>query len=385
MRRVVKLNIPLKQELVETVFEYNKICNKHLSEIIRLTINDNYSKKKLHKNLYKKIRKEHPNFPSPLIQTARDVACEMFKNKDITKLKRIKKNKNSSIRYDLRTSKCFLDSGELQLTTTQGRKKYQFTLPKYFRKYKDWFVKGCSLGFNKKYCYVNIVVENEVEKPDLDNPRILGIDRGIKNIIACSDGNLMKGSELVAKKRNYAYLRKQLQEVGTPSAKRKLKKIRMAERRFTSNYNHILSKRIVEMDYDVFAIEDLDIKTNHKANGKKGKWFNRIINNWSRNQLVDFLTYKAEERGKQTIKINPHKTSQRCSKCGYIKKSNRKKGLFKCKKCGFQENADINASKNILQLGHSVLEQAVCQPAKCNITPFANSNSYKPLPLGRGS
>ena len=369
MRRVVKLNIPLKQELIETIFESNKICNEHLTEITRLTIEDNYSKKKLHKNLYKDIRGEHPNFPSALIQTSRDVACEMFKDKDITKIKKIRKNKNSSIRHDLRTCKVLFDSGELQLTTTQGRKKYNFTLPKYFNKYKDWIVKGCTLGFNRKYCYVNVIVENEETKPDLDNPRILGIDMGIRNLIACSDGTMIKGSELVAHKRNYTYLRKQLQEVGTRSANRKLKKISKRERRYTLNYNHNLSKKIVEMDYDVFAIEDLNIKTNHKAYGKKGKWFNRIISNWSRGQLAGFVTYKSEDRNKLTVKVNPYKTSQRDNKCGHTERGNRNKGWFKCRKCGNQENSDINASKNILQLGKFVLEQGFVNNPNVTLLP----------------
>lgn len=369
MLRVVKLNIPLTQELIETIILSNKICNKHLSEIIRLNIEDNYIKSKLHKNLYKQIREEHPELPSALVQTARDVACEMFKKKDITKLRKIKKDKNSSIRYDLRTCKCLFESKELQLTTTQGRKKYDFTIPKYFEKYKDWIVKGCSLGFNRNYCYVNVFVEDEETQMDLDNPRVLGIDMGIRNILACSDGTLIKGSDFVTKKRNYAYLRKQLQEKGTPSAKRKLKEVAGGERRYTLNYNHTLSKKIIEMDYDVFAIEDLTtLKTNKKANGKKGKWFNRIVSNWCRGQLAGFLTYKAEDKGKLTVKVNPYKTSQRDNKCGHTEKGNRNKGWFKCKKCGNQENADINASKNILQLGYAVLEQGVCQSPNRNIT-----------------
>ena len=48
------------------------------------------------------------------------------------------------------------------------------------------------------------------------------------------------------------------------------------------------------------------------------------------------------------MKINPKFTSQRCSKCGYISKENRKtQAGFKCKNCGFEENADLNAARNI--------------------------------------
>ncbi|MHA1476516.1 MAG: zinc ribbon domain-containing protein, partial [Promethearchaeota archaeon] len=41
-----------------------------------------------------------------------------------------------------------------------------------------------------------------------------------------------------------------------------------------------------------------------------------------------------------------------CSHCGIIKKSNRKhRGLYVCSECGLVLNADVNASKNILQKG----------------------------------
>jgi len=40
-------------------------------------------------------------------------------------------------------------------------------------------------------------------------------------------------------------------------------------------------------------------------------------------------------------------TSQRCSLCGWTRKSNRKGSLFKCAKCSFECDADLNASHNI--------------------------------------
>ena len=43
-------------------------------------------------------------------------------------------------------------------------------------------------------------------------------------------------------------------------------------------------------------------------------------------------------------------TSQTCPKCGWIDSENRKnQEEFECVECGYTSNADINASKNILQ------------------------------------
>jgi putative transposase len=49
-------------------------------------------------------------------------------------------------------------------------------------------------------------------------------------------------------------------------------------------------------------------------------------------------------------------TSQTCSKCGYIDKRNRKnQETFICGFCHKKQNADINASKNILARSSSEL------------------------------
>jgi transposase len=75
---------------------------------------------------------------------------------------------------------------------------------------------------------------------------------------------------------------------------------------------------------------------------------NRFLQNWSYFDLQTKIEYKAKEQGISVIYINPHYTSQRCSKCGFIHEDNRpEQARFKCQNCGFEENADYNASQNI--------------------------------------
>jgi IS605 OrfB family transposase len=146
-------------------------------------------------------------------------------------------------------------------------------------------------------------------------------------------------------------LRKCLQEKGTPSAKRHLKKLSGKEKRFTRDVNHCMSKAVAESDADVFALEKLSVKRK-KANGRK---FNRLLGSWSYRQFQDFLAYKTEALGKHLVFVNPKHTSQRCSVCGHTKRSNRKGSLFSCKKCEFTLNSDLNAARNIAQLGKAFL------------------------------
>lgn len=75
---------------------------------------------------------------------------------------------------------------------------------------------------------------------------------------------------------------------------------------------------------------------------------NRFLKNWTYFDLQTKIEYKAKEQGIDVVYINPHYTSQRCSKCGFIHEDNRpEQARFKCQNCGFEENADYNASQNI--------------------------------------
>jgi len=50
----------------------------------------------------------------------------------------------------------------------------------------------------------------------------------------------------------------------------------------------------------------------------------------------------------RVVAIDPRHTSQKCAKCEYQSRSNRKtQALFLCKGWGYQLNADLNASYNI--------------------------------------
>jgi len=377
MQRAISLQIKKYPELLETIQTYNKIVNEHIAKSFELKTN---SKNKLHKALYKEIRLKYPNFPSALIQCARDNAIEMLKGNKYKK--HTKKRLDSSIRFDLRTAKVFLESGQLQLTTVEGRKKYKIRVPNYFAKYFNWLVKAVTLGITKRFLKLKVIVEGEKPK-QIPNNEVLGIDLGIKNFAVLSNKTFIKPNKIRAIKRKYAYLRKRLQSLGTRSAKRKLKSLSGRERRFMRDFNHCLSKRIADMNYGAFALERLK----GIRNGRKGKIFNRMRSNWAYFQFRQFLSYKAEERGKSVILVDPRYTSQRCSKCGLIDKSNRNKGSFHCKSCGFHCSADLNASINISQIGKILFEQAVVnQPivtmneGVCSLHNNSPDISYKLLP-----
>jgi IS605 OrfB family transposase len=362
MERTVRIKIENEdlKDTTEQYFEAYKFCVNKGFEL------HTSSKKKLHNATYGELRKNYPKIPSALLQTVRDIACENLKAVKL-KIKPIPKNK--FIRFDKRTFS--FKNGLISVSTINGRKKFNVSIPKYFEKYLDWNCKAGVLVLKNNQLWLNLIFnkENIVN----NHPKtVLGLDRGINNIVVTSNNEFYNSKQLKAIKGRYQYLKAQLQSKGTPSAKRKLKKLSGKEKRFVRDVNHCISKKLASKDFDCYALEDLK-----KIPRTRGKRFNKKLGNWSFYQLENFLGYKVEELGKMVIKVNPEHTSQTCSKCGHIEKSNRNGSRFKCKSCGFELHSDLNASRNIAQIGMSELgrlsvNQPIVAPAMVATSPHSS-------------
>ena len=108
-------------------------------------------------------------------------------------------------------------------------------------------------------------------------------------------------------------------------------------------YHHLLTKSLVEQ-YDVIKIEDLKTK-----NLLKNHHLARAIANQGWRELRSQLEYKCAWYGKQLVTVNPRKTSQICSNCGFDDgKHELNIREWTCSNCGTTHDRDINASINIL-------------------------------------
>jgi IS605 OrfB family transposase len=374
MQRTIKIKIDDNPYLIKTIELYTAIYKK--ISLVGLA-NKTGNKNQLHRLTYKQIRQEYPNFPSALIQTVRDIASESLKR---TKLKKeINPKKYSSIRLDKRNLRVSLEYNLISISSINGRIKTTFKNNPQIEKYKLWSVKAGTLSYKNNQLILNLVVEKESPAPNINNT-VLGIDRGINNVLVCSNNQFFNANHLKAIKGKYQHMKAKLQSIGTRSAKRKLKIIAGRERRFVQDLNHQLSKLIANSGYTVFALEHLA-----KIKQNKGKKFNKKLGNWSFAQFEKFLSYKAEELGKIVVKVNPKHTSQKCSKCGHIEKSNRNGAVFKCKACGFELHSDLNAARNIANLGKTEISRLNVNQPIVATKEVKTEVSYKPIFLTIGS
>ena len=120
---------------------------------------------------------------------------------------------------------------------------------------------------------------------------------------------------------------------------------------------HKFTTKLVS-DYDKIVIEDLEVKKMQMTH-VASKGLQRSLFGYFR----QVLTYKAEWYDKEIVLANQfYPSTQRCSKCGYIKTGKDKVGLdgnqkyktkhneYICYECGFEIDRDENAVKNLLAL-----------------------------------
>lgn len=232
---------------------------------------------------------------------------------------------------------------------------------------QDWFTQNAKLGTAKLVqssgrWFLHIPVTMELDSWNkATNKHIVGIDRGLRQIMTLYDeyGNtkFFSGKSIAYKRKKFAYLRRQLQSKGTKSAKRHLKKLGQRENRWMTDVNHRLSKTLV--DYygsdTLFVLEDLTNVTFERRYATKDATHD--LHSWSFYDLENKLTYKAQMSHSQVVKVSAEYTSQRCPRCGQIRKESRNHQLhqYHCPYCGFTTNDDRIGAMNLYELGKQYL------------------------------
>ncbi len=367
MRRSITVYPQLSREEISAVKETQRQYSKAFNLAVRCLVrNNSESKRFLHKEQYGLVRQECPHLPTGLIQCSRDVAVESVKswNTKKTKARNEKKRGRKSrepkipsmkekctMRYDVRT--VTLRGGQLTFSTCSKRIRAIISIPSFFReRYPEnegWKMKGANIGINSKgRVFVSLVFECHDEVPFMEDGKIVGLDRGLYNIIATSDGERYGSKGTRAVKRKYNHVRSELQEKGTRSAKRRLKEISGREKRFVHDQNHCISKKLANAGYvSVYVLEDLEGISHLRCKGESSKTMRKWLSGWSYRDLEAKLEYKCSRNGIQVVKVDARYTSQKCSVCKTIDKSSRKGNQYVCVHCGNRMHADHNAAVNI--------------------------------------
>jgi len=188
-----------------------------------------------------------------------------------------------------------------------------------------------------------------VEEPPANWPDDwLGVDLGIVNLAATSDGTVVSGAQVNGLRIRHERLRRRLQAKGTKSARRLLRKRRGKQRRFQRQVNHTIAKRLVAVAQGTrrgIALEDL---TGIRSRVSATKRQRSRLGNWGFAHLRHCVTYKAKLAGVAVVLVDPRNTSRTCPVCGHCDQANRvSQARFSCQLCGYSAPADLVAAENI--------------------------------------
>src|SRR5271157_2417631 len=297
----------------------------------------------MHKSFYRMIRDEFPLSAQVVVRLNSKVA-------DAYKLdQRVQREfrKHGSISYDLRILSWNMDKSFASIWTLDGRHKIPFVCGDHHRELLRFQRGETDLVYRDKewFLFTTVDVPDQQESNTLD---WIGVDMGLVAIAQTSDGTRFAGSEVNGRRARNARLRRKLQKKGTKSAKRLMRRRRRKERRFATDVNHQISKKIVgaaQRTESGISLEDLK---GIRARVRAGKKQRRSLHSWSFGQLQSFILYKAKRAGVPVQFVDSRNTSRTCPKCGCVDKRNRKsQAEFRCVACGHTDNADSNAAREI--------------------------------------
>jgi putative transposase len=255
-----------------------------------------------------------------------------------------------SIRYDARTYR-LMSLDRVSLNTLSGRVICRLLPgPRQHEMLVDpaWKIGGADLVWRRGVYVLHVTQSQDAPDVPTDDGNHLGVDLGIVNLATDSEGQTFSGEAIRKARKRYHKRRQILQNVGTKSAKRRLKQTSGREKRFMRHTNHGISKALVKKAAEsrkALALEDL---TGIRARTTVRREQRYERHSWAFSQLRQFVAYKAAWAGVRLVLVDPRNTSRTCSACGHCEKANRQsQASFHCQRCGMQMNADYNAAINI--------------------------------------
>ena len=191
------------------------------------------------------------------------------------------------------------------------------------------------------------------EKPLPQIDTVVGVDVGLASFATYSSGEKVSNPHFIRKEETAlarAQRRLSKAEKGTLERARLRKVLSHIHKRIANkrrDFAHKLSRQLVN-SFGVIAFENLDIVDMMADNYRS---MNRSISDVAWRQFVQFVAYKAEDAGRNFVRVDPRNTSKMCSRCGRLVAKDLSIRVHDCSSCGLILDRDHNAAINILRLG----------------------------------
>lgn len=232
----------------------------------------------------------------------------------------------------------------LKIRSVGNKIKLDIPIKKH-KQFNKWESRGKRLNsyiITKDYVQFVFEIETGTKK---EFGKIIGIDTGIKCLATTNEGERIgtKIEDIINSINRCKH--------GSNRQKRLRKYLRhyidtTAKQIFNKNIN--LQRIIVE------RLKNMNFQT--KVKRKLYRGLRKTIGAWNYRYWLSRLERNCEENRVRFTSVNPSYTSRICNSCGHSDRNNRlTQDKFSCIKCNHTDHADVNAAKNILNRGFSLI------------------------------
>ena len=240
---------------------------------------------------------------------------------------------------------------------------------------KGFVIRTVTIRHKSDGWYMSVKLENQ-DVPDIQPidkaqvKTVIAVDLGVRKLASLSNGEIVANPQYAKKLERIKAIRQRRasRKIKGSNNRRlayeKLAKIDQKIGNQRSDYQWKVANKLCRLG-DAIIFEDLDVRSMAarckpkqdisgkylKNNQAQKKGLNRIIADAAWGELKLKTKAVAAKLGLIVTEVDPKFSSQRCSCCGYTDKANRHKERFLCTECGYLEDADLQASYNLLDKG----------------------------------
>lgn len=189
---------------------------------------------------------------------------------------------------------------------------------------------------------------------DIDTSSPVGIDVGISNVAAFSDGTVYRNTREYEKNhKRFEKLHRRFSKTlpFTPESDKAKSKLNHAYKRLKNKRKDMVDRIAHDAVYlhDGIAMEALSVRQLRSIS--RSRRMTNQYNDASIGRIRARISDVAASAHRKLVLVNPKGTSQLCSRCGTLVKKGLEVRVHNCPCCGLRTDRDINAAINILNRG----------------------------------
>jgi len=259
---------------------------------------------------------------------------------------------------------------------------------------KDAVLKTCTVvrePFGEWYASLvceSVVLLQGIETPvssTVASPRPIlspiGVDLGLNALVTTSDGTetlhprFLRKMERRLKRMQRSFSRTQKGSKNRWKARKRVASLHAKVARQRADFNHKLSYGLVAK-HDLIGFEDLRIKNMVRNHGLA-----KSISDAGWGQLVRFVEYKALDKGKLVVKVEPAYSTCECFFCGTRNKVSLRMREWVCAGCGRTLRRDHNGAMIVLKRALAQVGQGMPELKPVETEPLLVQTTGRASPI----